>query len=234
MKLTRRTFLSSAAAAASFLLIPKSALAAQTDDVGEFPDESPVSVEIIDEDTFSIQDSYGTWIVSISESGPYRITAAVAPDGSQETISYNRKTGEAYSSATVQVVILGVDETYQDVPETKGVIDHDPQPIYNGPSRKETEYISYQQLKSIAGSVSNVAGILIAIAGIVGFSIVGTFVAGFVNDNIGRILDALSDGDPNHGLKLKVTLTERYTIHPTTGAHIYYDTLRTVNSVSFY
>ncbi|MCI6275036.1 MAG: hypothetical protein MR415_11370 [Coriobacteriaceae bacterium] len=234
MKLTRRDFLSSAVTAASFLLIPKTVFAAQIDGVGELTDDSSISFEIIDDDTFTLQDSSGTWTVSTIESGPYRIVTVVGQDGSQETISYNRKTGEAYSSATGKTVNLGIDDGYRDVPETRGVIDHDPPVIYNGPSEVQVRYVSYKQVQDIVGNVNNVASVAIAIGMVAGFTGTVALIVKYLNDAIGIILPFLKEGDPNHGFKITVTVTERYTIHQVTGAHIYYDTIETVNSITTY
>lgn len=109
-----------------------------------------------------------------------------------------------------------------------------PPVIFNGPTRREARYVSYAQLKSLVGVVSDVAGLVAGCAATVGFSLAGTFAVGFIADNLGFILNALPAGDPNHGLEFQVKLTERYTIHPVTGAHIYYDTLQACEGVSFY
>lgn len=234
MALTRRELLSSMALASILLVIPSKASAAQDANHRDDINQTGTTCSVIDDESISIQDRHGTWTLSTTENGPCRIVTTINPDGSQEFISYNRLSGEVYSSITCRTTNIGADPNYRDNEESRNVIDHDPPVIYNGPARKETRYVSYQKLKAIAGSASDVAGILASIASIVGFSLVGTFIVGFVSDNIGRILSALPDGDPNHGIKLNVTVTDRYAIHPVTGAHIFYDTLVTCNSVSFY
>lgn len=234
MKCTRRWFLSSVAITAVSLLAPNDAFADEWDGEKPIGDNASMVVEPIDSTSIRFRGPNGDWTLSVYEDGPCRISAVALPDGTSERVCYDRGTGVVSSTFTGQSFFFGPDESYKGQKKRRGIIDHEAPVIFNGSTRREARYVSYAQLKSLVGAVSDVAGLVAGCAAIIGFSLAGTFVVGFITDNLGFILNALPAGDPNHGLKFQVKLTERYTIHPVTGAHIYYDTLQTCEGVSFY
>lgn len=234
MKCTRRWFLSSVTITAVSLLAPNDAFAEACDDGKTVNDGSSIVAEPIDATSVRLRGLNGVWIVSVHEDGPHRIAAVLLPDGTNESVCYDRITGVVSSTFTGQSFFFGVDDSYKGRKRRRGIIEHEAPVIFNGPTRREARYVSYAQLKSLVGVVSDVAGLVAGCAATVGFSLAGTFVVGFITDNLGFILNALPAGDPNHGLEFQVKLTERYTIHPVTGAHIYYDTLQACEGVSFY
>lgn len=186
-----------------------------------------------DVESYSFETAEGTINLSIYMTGDFRIVNVERVDGEEYRIYYDC-INEILSSSLTDNMVYVPEKLLGIAPNEDRSVRRIPQfDIVNGPTERKSRELSFEDLHRILGGVNNAVDIAAAVAGVIGFPIAAMLVA-LVNGQIGWVLQAIDNADPNHGIRVEYTETDRYEVNPATGHKTYYDTVRGFVGAEFY
>ena len=173
-------------------------------------------------DVLTVRDGNDLVDISVEETDGVRtVTAVNRTTGATNTIVYNMKDSTVYSSYTGETVELVGD---------LAVAEEEP---VAGNARSRTSYstknISYAQIKSVAGTISSVAGLASALLAFVTGATMAANIAGLVNA-VGGAINNVANPSTSHGVRVTISTTKYYR----NGNHIPYRTVKQITGAALY